>query len=218
MWFILPHSESSKCTHGCLTFLRDSGRLRPKDTANQIKGKTEYLFLKDLFWPQHCGCLMPDTKLVCYSKPRLNKHYYQHAKRHGSVEKQVKRGWAWSSLLFYAFIEDMTATRGHTRSCSSAPHQISASLRPSLLLKLHFTACNHYVPGNKGTKCALGHVNTVHITNKTSHSSTEQCIALFKTHILQTNKVSEKSNQNKSQSVSLGLLSNCIQVRLLFYS
>lgn len=218
LWFSLPYSESRKRTHRCLTFLRDSGRLRPKDLANPIKGKPQYLFLKDLFWPQRCGCFMPDTKLVCYSKPRLNRHYYQHAKMHGSIEKQANRGWAWCSLLFYAFIEDMTSTRGHTRSRSSAPHQTSASLRPSLLVKLHFTARNHYDPGNTGTKRALGHVNTVHITNKISHSSTEQCIALFKTHILQTNKVSEKLNQNKSQSVSLGLPSNCIQVRLLFYS
>lgn len=154
---------------------------------------------------------MPDMKLMRYSKSRLNKHYYQHAKLHSGIEKYTNRDWTWSSLLSHAFTGDMTSTTGHTRLHSSIPHQTSISLRPSWPLKLHFTSHNNYDPGKTGTKCALGHVNRVHITNNISHSSTECCITFFKAHILQTNKVlCTKSvrcqlKTTKSQSMSLGL-------------
>lgn len=87
----LHKQKTREYAHRCLRFLRDSERVRPKDLVNQIKGKKEQLFLTDLFWPQCCGCLTPDTKLVCYAEPRLNKHYYQRAKLHSSTEKHTNR-------------------------------------------------------------------------------------------------------------------------------
>lgn len=173
LWFVLPYTEKREHPYWCWRILRDSERPKGFGQPNERRNRAtlpDSPVLPSVLWLLHAW-----LSTWCYAKPRLSKHYDQHAKLHSSIERYTNRASNWSSLPFHVSSEDGTPSIAR---CATQVALQYITWNRSFAQTIITTEAMFYIPQalqsrKNRYRFALGHVNGVCITNKMSYSCTE---------------------------------------------
>lgn len=141
LWFVLPYTEKKEHPYQCSRILRDSERPKGFGQPNERRNRAtlpDRPVLPSVLWLLHAW-----LSTWCYAKPRLSKHYYQHAKLHSSIERYTNGARDWSSSPFHVSIEDGTRSIAH---CATQVTLQYVTLNRSFSQTIITTEAMFYIP------------------------------------------------------------------------